>query len=166
MNLPRLAITLGDPAGIGPEIIGKLLLSGSISRRCSPVIIGDTTLLPPLFQKKHSCKFIHIPVPSRARLRQGKISAYTGQASYDAIIRAVELARSGDVDGIVTAPISKAALHLAGHRYPGHTELLAALTGSKNYAMLMVAGTLRTIMVTRHIPVSLTGKKLDQKHMQ
>lgn len=155
MVLPTLAITLGDPSGIGPEITAKALLSKGIYKVCRPVVVGDIRFLKPFIpeNKKLPCRFVHIPSDLKS-VKSGKISAASGHAAYSAIVRAVELAKSREVSGIVTSPISKAALSLAGCRFPGHTELLASLTNTKDYAMMMLAENYRTVMVTRHMPLS------------
>lgn len=165
MSLPRIVITAGDPAGIGPEIIAKAVVHPGIARICRPVIIGDSRvfarygIVPPSLP----ASFINVPTPGLARFVPGSISVATGRASYAYIDRAVRLIGAGRADALVTAPISKAAINCAGIHYAGHTELLAALTGTKNCAMLMAAGKLRVVMATRHIPLSSVGKSLTKK---
>ena len=161
MAVPRLAVTLGDPSGIGPEIVAKALLRSAIYRRCRPVVIGDKRLLSILPGAiKSRFDVIDIPVSGR-QVSPGKISRASGMAAYVWLMKAVELARCGRVRGIVTAPISKEALALAGIGLPGHTELLAGATGTKNFAMMMAAGRLRAVMVTRHRPLMSVGAALS-----
>jgi len=161
--LPRLAITLGDPNGIGPEIVGKCLALPSLYRYCQPVIVGDEITL-----QRHNIstasaryRFVDVRTKGFTKIDPGKTTVQAGRASHAAVVRAVNLIRSGEADALVTAPVSKEALHRAGVRYPGHTELLAALTGSEHYAMLMLAGSLRAVMATRHVALSRAGKTLS-----
>lgn len=161
MALPRLAITIGDPAGIGPEIVRKIIEYKPLYKICKPIIIGDIRLFKGIKQNKLLFEFVDIPVSDIGQIKPGQISIASGKASYDYICKAVNLVENNKADAIVTSPISKAALNLAGFPFQGHTELLASLTNTKNYAMLMVAGKLRSVMVTRHIPVCETGKKLS-----
>ncbi len=100
---------------------------------------------------------------NKSAVKTGKFSRVTGAMSYLWLKRSIELAKSGRVNAIVTAPISKEALHLAGINYSGHTEILADLTKTKNYAMLMVSESLRAVMVTRHIPLSGVSKEITKE---
>jgi 4-hydroxythreonine-4-phosphate dehydrogenase len=161
-ELPLIAITAGDPAGIGPEIVAKALRSPRVRAACRPVVIGDrrlfkTAALPGVF------RMIDVAVPRYASLRPGRPSPKTGRASYEYIVRAVELVRNREAEAIVTAPVSKAAVNSSGIAFKGHTELLAELSGTDEFAMLMIAGKLRTVMVTRHIPVAETGRRLTTR---
>ncbi|MFH1368425.1 MAG: 4-hydroxythreonine-4-phosphate dehydrogenase PdxA [Elusimicrobiota bacterium] len=165
MSLPTIAITIGDPAGIGPEITAKALSNPSISKICRPVVIGSKVFfpagIPKILAKKN---FIDIGVDS-SKVIAGRNSATSGRAAYEYILRAVDLVRSGYADALVTAPVSKAAFMLAGVPYPGHTELLASLTGTSKFVMMMIAGRLRAAMVTRHMPLSETGKNLSVENI-
>ena len=165
MSLPKVAITLGDPAGIGPEIVYKALQERGIFKICRPEIIGSFALA-----EKHGFDFkqfqcvLHDTAADVAhKIRRGEVTAASGEASYRYILKAVELARTGKVLAIATAPISKEALNAAGHNYPGHTELLAKLTRTKDFAMLMAAGSFRVVMVTRHLPVKEISRALSVK---
>lgn len=133
-NRPIIAITMGDPAGIGPEIAFKAASHPQVTKICRPVIIGDS---------KEELK----------RFRIGKISKAAGRASIGYVKKAIELALAKKVDAIVTGPINKEAIHLAGVKFPGHTELLAARTRTKNYAMMFVSPKLWVMLVTIHIPL-------------
>ncbi|MCA9110700.1 MAG: 4-hydroxythreonine-4-phosphate dehydrogenase PdxA, partial [Planctomycetaceae bacterium] len=129
--LPRLAITLGDVAGIGPEVVVRALADESIRAVCQPVVIGDETIL----QRTANClgltssldgiEKVVVTTPGLGDVKLGTIDARAGAAAFDCLTTAINLALSGQVDGIVTAPLNKYALHLAGHDYPGHTEILA-----------------------------------------
>jgi 4-hydroxythreonine-4-phosphate dehydrogenase len=168
---PILAITLGDPAGIGPEIVAKTLADNKTFRICNPVIVGDRHAMKMGIDVAHvSLQLNIIKSISEARfepgvidlidldnidpekVEMGKPRAMTGAASAEYVIHAADLALDGKVDGIVTAPLNKEAMHLGGYDYPGHTELLAEKSGTSDYAMMLVSGNLRVIHVTTHIP--------------
>ncbi|MFL5489583.1 MAG: 4-hydroxythreonine-4-phosphate dehydrogenase PdxA [Gemmatimonadaceae bacterium] len=149
----RLAMTVGDPRGIGPEIVTKALADLSVSERCDIVVVG--------------AQGIGIRVDESVgewTLNGG--TALAGQLSGLAIERAVQMAMAGDVDGIVTAPIDKAALYAGGYDYPGHTEMLAQLTGAR-VAMMLASDKLRVVLATTHIPLrevfsSLTAQAITE----
>ncbi len=133
MPLPRIAITAGDPAGIGPEIARKAAADPRVTAVCEPVIVEP---------------------PDAAAFRPGELSAAAGRAAHDAILRAVSAARAGDVAGIATAPVSKEAFALAGLPWKGHTDLLAHLTGAPDVAMMFESPALRVVLATVHIPLA------------
>ncbi len=160
-KLPRIIITMGDPAGIGPEIIIKALASPAVFRACRPIVIGDRRLLPGPLPSRSVIE--HIPVDDIDAIETGRDSAVCGRAAYAWIRRASDMLGKGEADALVTAPLSKAALHLAGVHFAGHTEMLASLSGTKDFGMLMAAGRLRAVMVTRHMPLADTGKKIRVK---
>lgn len=141
---PRLAVTLGDPRGIGPEVVAKALGGGSLE--ADAVLIGPDDLLA--------------GIPARSRIGVGSWGERNGDAreagllAVRSIERAVWLARAGEVDAIVTGPVEKRALHLAGYRFPGVTELLSHLTGGAETVMMLATGNLRVVLVTTHIPLS------------
>jgi 4-hydroxythreonine-4-phosphate dehydrogenase len=149
----RLAMTVGDPRGIGPEIVSKALADPRVGERCDVVVIG--------------AEGAGIPVDESVGKWDSKSDiAAAGRLSGLAIERAVELAKSGRVDGIVTGPIDKAALHAGGYDYPGHTEMLADLTGSR-VAMMLASDKLRVVLATTHIalrdvPEMLTAESIVQ----
>lgn len=134
---PRLAVTLGDPRGIGPEIVQAALRDDALRDECELVLVGP-----------HGTG-LDIDAPIGDWSPGGDVAA-AGRLSGLAIARAVELAREGNVDGIVTAPIDKAALYAGGYDYPGHTEMLADLTGS-DVAMMLASDRLRVVLATTHI---------------
>ena len=141
---PRLAVTLGDPRGIGPEVIARAL--GAAPLGADIVLVGPDDLLT--------------GIPARSRIGVGAWGAGSGERAKEAgllavrsIERAVWLARAGDVDAVVTGPVEKRALHLAGYRFPGVTELLSHLTGNTPCAMMLAAGQLRVVLVTTHVPL-------------
>jgi 4-phospho-D-threonate 3-dehydrogenase / 4-phospho-D-erythronate 3-dehydrogenase len=146
--LPRIAITVGDPAGIGPEIAVKAAEHPDVRAVCEPVIYGASSAGP--------LRTFDI----------GKVSAEAGQAAYDAVLRAVRDAQSGSIDAIATAPINKEAFAAAGIPWRGHTELLAHLTRAPRFAMMFYAETLRVILATVHIPISEVPRALTQKRVE
>jgi 4-hydroxythreonine-4-phosphate dehydrogenase len=168
---PIIGITMGDAAGIGPEIIAKALSLGEIYKVCRPVVIGDADAMRegvrvaglqleinPI-KRLSDAKFKHGLIDvldleniSIGELVMGKPQPMAGKASVEYIEKAVELALKGEIDAIATAPINKEAVSMAGYRFAGHTELLAHLTKTRDYAMLLVAGPLRVIHVTTHLP--------------
>jgi 4-hydroxythreonine-4-phosphate dehydrogenase len=169
--LKKIAVTMGDPAGVGPEVILKALSrSEEIRDVCRPIIIGDRVVMEEavrLLDLSVKIKLIQTPgeaglVPGAldmidlAELREFKKkipSAEGGRACAIYIRKAVELALNKQVDAVVTAPISKEALKMAGMKWPGHTEMLAEITGTKDYAMMLVGGPLRVILVTIHTAI-------------
>ncbi|MGE0405199.1 MAG: 4-hydroxythreonine-4-phosphate dehydrogenase PdxA [Candidatus Korobacteraceae bacterium] len=169
MSRPIIAITMGDAAGVGPEIIIKSLAHRELYERCRPLVIGDAIRLEESCQIVHSnLKIRSISSARNARftagtvdcidlkllpssLPWGKISAQAGDAAFHYVRIACELAMSGEVQAICTAPLNKAALHAGGHIYPGHTELLADLTHTTEVSMMLVTPKLRVIHVTTHI---------------
>ncbi len=165
----KIGITMGDGAGIGPEVIVKAMVDRELPRDCRCVIVGD---LRRLAMASRICRlnlrFQAISHPSEARFRPGtldvidvgllpaelpfgKLSAAAGEAAYQYVRRCTELAQEGAIQAICTAPLNKEALHFAGHAYPGHTELLAELTGTAEVSMMLVNSKLRVIHVTTHI---------------
>jgi 4-hydroxythreonine-4-phosphate dehydrogenase len=166
-----LGITIGDVAGIGPEITAKALLRHSALREvCRPVAIGDAgalrravtltggdpavvrTLLTPTDATNDPSllEVIQEGVPVE-HVEPGRISAEAGDAAARYVIRACALARDGAIDGIVTAPLNKAAMHAGGHKWPGHTELLAHEFGVDRYSLVLSAGDLYLFHVTTHV---------------
>ena len=133
----RLAVTVGDPRGIGPEVVTKALADPRVGERCDIVVVGPTNSAPR----------VDISIGEWGRRND---AATAGALSGHAIKRAVELAQAGEVEGIVTAPIDKAALLAGGYDYPGHTEMLAELTRSR-VAMMLASTKLRVVLATTHM---------------
>lgn len=167
---PVIGITMGDAAGIGPEIIIKALSSKEIYDMCSPIVIGDSLIIQQATtivgaslttnsvssidqaKFKYGCiDVFDLKNVDLKALSRGRVDAMAGKAAVDFIEKAVSLALKRQIDAIVTAPINKEAVNKAGYGYAGHTELLAHLTGTKDYAMMLVSGLLRVIHVTTHI---------------
>lgn len=130
MGLPKIAITVGDPAGIGPEIAERAASDASVREMCEPIIFT-----PPID-------------PS---IKAGEVSAVAGRAAYDTIVRAVDAAQHGVVDAIATAPVNKLAFAKAGLEWKGHTDLLAHLCGTPNVAMMFHSPQLKVVLITVHV---------------
>jgi len=140
-------MTVGDPRGIGPEIVAKALADPRVSERCDVVVVGPEGT------------GVAVSEPVERWLPESG-AAFAGKLSGLAIERAVEMALAGVVDGIVTAPIDKAALHAGGYDFPGHTEMLGSLTGSR-VAMMLASDKLRVVLATTHIPLRRVTEKLS-----
>jgi len=142
---PRIAITEGDPAGIGPEIARRAASDPRVLAVCAPVLYG---------------------APAGDQFETGVLSAEAGRAAYRAIVDAVADAIRGDVAAIATAPINKEALRLAGLPWNGHTDLLAHLTGAKHAAMMFFSDELRVVLATVHVPLADVPALLTQSLME
>ncbi len=154
--LKKIAITIGDPAGIGPEIVLKAIMSHEIEGICEPIIIGDIAVVEEAVEKLNmpvdlnNLKIINTGEIKDRNFYRCKPSAEGGRACVSYIKKAVELALNKEVYAIVTAPISKESLKMAGFKCPGHTEMLAELTSTKDYAMMFYSDNLKLILVTIH----------------
>ena len=167
---PIIAITMGDPAGVGPEIAVRALADVATFRICRPLVVGDASVLQATLEGMGARLALHpVSAPAQAQfvpgqidvldlhnvdmayLQKAQVSAMAGAAAYDYIVRAIDLALAGSVDAVVTCPIHKDALNQAGHHYPGHTEIFAERTRTQDYAMMLTAGGLRVVLVTIHI---------------
>jgi 4-hydroxythreonine-4-phosphate dehydrogenase len=179
MSLPTIALTMGDAAGIGPEIIMKALASADVRALCNPLVIGDAERLRVAGERVATrLKVETLDDPAEASyghgnvecidlnlipadLPFGQLSAIAGEAAYRYIERAVRIVEAGKAQAICTAPLSKEALQAAGHKYPGHTELLAALTHTPEVSMMLVAPQLRVIHVTTHMGLLDAIERID-----
>lgn len=185
MAKPVLAITMGDPSGVGPEIIAGALASPAVISVCRPLVIGDATALERGISIVGAPLTIELlpagvppgePVPGVVYLRPltqlapadmefGRPTAATGDAVFRYIVEAARLCLAREVAGMVTAPINKEAMNRGGHRYPGHTELLAELTGTGEFVMMLAGERLRVTLVTIHealaaVPALVTFAKV------
>ena len=178
---PLLAITMGDAAGIGPEIAVRALADAETHRICRPLVIGDGAVVEAVLDEMEVDLTVHsIADLSEAgfqprqidvldlhnidlsRLEKAQVCAMAGAAAYEYIVRAIDLALDGTVDAVVTGPIHKDALNQAGYHYPGHTEILAARTGTQDFAMMLVAGELRVVLVTIHVALREALDQIDE----
>jgi 4-hydroxythreonine-4-phosphate dehydrogenase len=173
---------MGDPAGVGPEIVIRAIASEAVQRLCAPLVIGDRSVMEEALrlvdlplrlrvidspgQSKPSPDVVElIDIDAPGEFDKGKPTAEGGRACAACIRKAVKLALDGKLDGIVTAPISKEALKMAGMKWPGHTEMLAELTGTADYAMVLTGGPLKVILVTIHtalknVPALITRRNV------
>ncbi|HTK91010.1 MAG TPA: 4-hydroxythreonine-4-phosphate dehydrogenase PdxA [Verrucomicrobiae bacterium] len=169
-HAPRIGITMGDPAGVGPEITVKALAVPEVAASCRAVVVGSGDALAaaidllraPVTLRRvkavEDCRYasgtvecLDLANVDMASLPRGAVSPEAGRAAYAYIETAVGLCQRGAIDGIVTAPINKEALAAAGHQHTGHTEILAKLSGTKDFAMLLMGKELRVIHVTTHV---------------
>lgn len=168
---PVIGITMGDAAGVGPEIIVKSLSIKEIYEQCKPVVIGDAKML----NRAVAITKCNVEVRSITQiedaeytfgtidcidldllpsdLKYGKISAESGNAAFQYIKTAIDLAKESKIQAICTAPLNKEALHKGGHIYPGHTEILAKLTETEDYAMMLASPKLKVIHLTTHVGI-------------
>ncbi|NUQ62462.1 MAG: 4-hydroxythreonine-4-phosphate dehydrogenase PdxA [Pirellulales bacterium] len=188
---PTVALTMGDPAGVGPEILVGAWTHPELLREARPVALGHPEILrraARLWKLEAEVKEIDSvdeAAPSETVLpclrcgtddvlevKPGTIDARAGQAAYDAVVAGARLALNGEVDAVTTAPLHKEALHLAGHRYPGHTELLAELCGVDDFAMMLYLGAespnalrggLAVVHVTLHTALHNVFEELNEE---
>ena len=167
---PLLAITMGDPAGIGPEIVLKALAHREIYERCRPLVLGDRRILeragpwvssqlgfdvveqPAIGRYEHgqvTLLDLHNAVPGECPV--GEVSSAAGRAAVEYVFAGCDLAMAKQADAVVTAPLNKAAMNQAGFHYAGHTELLTERTGAQRVSMLLVGPTLRVVHVSTHV---------------
>jgi 4-hydroxythreonine-4-phosphate dehydrogenase len=142
---PRVAITSGDPAGIGPEVAARAAADPRVLAACEPVIYS---------------------APAGTEYVPGVLSAEAGRAAYDIIVRAVSDARNAAIDAIATAPVNKEAFRLAGLPWSGHTDLLAHLTGASHVAMMFHSEPLRVVLATVHVPLADVPRLLTRSVME
>lgn len=180
---PIVCITMGDGAGVGPEIIMKSLNDSEIYENCRPFVVGDVKIL----ERAGKIVGANLEVSSIDSVEDAKFSYGTvdcidlnllpdnmvfgqlykeaGNASFRYLERAIQLAKREEIDVICTAPLNKEALHKSGHIYPGHTEILAELTGTKDYAMMLSAPNLRVIHVTTHVGILDAVKQINPERV-
>jgi 4-hydroxythreonine-4-phosphate dehydrogenase len=169
VQLPIVAVTMGDAAGIGAEVTAAAIANPEMYKLCRPIVVGDARRLkrgaelmgvkievrevdgPELVEYSPSILNVIDPKLIPEDLLFGELSAVAGHAAYEYLRIASELAMDNRVQAICTAPLNKEALHLAGHKFPGHTELLAHFTGTKEVSMMLSTEKLRVIHVTTHI---------------
>lgn len=182
----RIAVTMGDPAGVGPEICLRLLADPSLAHECAPVIFGDADVLrrvaaklrlrfeapviaeadwPKTAQAINSPAVLDLRCVDAAALMPGKVDARCGDAAFRYVIAAIEAGLKGEVAAITTAPLNKEALHAAGHKYPGHTEIFAERMRAERSCMTFFSDELTCSLVTVHIgyhevPTALTIERI------
>ena len=181
--MPRIGITMGDPAGIGPEVVLKAVAEEEIRRVCVPVIIGDAQALAhtartldlqsgydiirteETFPDQLTEPVIYHLDNISGYIEPGIESGAAGKAAAGYIEAAVELCAAGSIDAMATAPINKRALFLGGYSFPGHTEFLAHLTGAEEYAMAFVAANLRIVLLSTHVPLAEAIRMVERDRM-
>jgi 4-hydroxythreonine-4-phosphate dehydrogenase len=175
---------MGDPAGIGPEVVAKALAGKALSRLCRPVVIGSRSVMEQTVKAlRLGLKVVPVQDPQELSLTGGQITVLdplekplgrfemgvaaieTGAASVAFIRNGVELAMAGRIGGIVTAPINKEAMNMAGFHYPGHTELLADLTRSAEVGMMIVGGPLKIMFTTTHVAIKDLSSMLTSERI-
>lgn len=167
---PILGLTMGDPAGVGPEIIAKALSRAETYKTCRPLVIGDARVM------RQACEYAKVDLAINVvtdagegrytpgtmdvfdhcrvdfdTFKLGKISQTAGRAAFDAVKAGIDLAMNKQISGVVTAPIHKEAIALAGCPFPGHTEIFAHYTGTKDVSMMLAAGNFRVVHVSTHV---------------
>ena len=180
---PKLALTLGDPAGIGPEIILKVLTDPMISQSCELTVVGTKSILLQNYQQlpikieklanPETLSILDIPIKPtiQSQIIPGYINAISGKTSFDYLNTAITETLRGNFQGIITAPISKSSWKVAGFDYPGQTEVLAERSRVDQFGMLFVAKspytgwTMRTLLATTHIPLNKVSQTLTPKLM-
>jgi len=181
---PVIGITMGDPAGVGPEITCKMFADKTVYEFSRPLVIGDSGCLTEgmkvgkvslqlnSIKKSSESKFVpgtidvidlhNVDIKS---LKMGEPQAMAGKACVEYIKKAVALATVGEIDAIVTGPINKKAMNMGGYKYAGHTELLADLTNTKDFAMLLVAGPLKVIHVSTHVSLVEAIRRVQKERV-
>ena len=166
MSIPKIAVTMGDPAGVGPEVCLHLLQNTEIAQLCTPVVFGDAAVLT---QAAVQCRLakpdkvvaglgeadapsvFDIGAIDLIDFETGTVNAATGRAGYTYVENAIDAALGGQVAAVTTAPLNKEALHAAGISFPGHTEIFAARTHAQRSCMLQYSSEVRCVFVTTHV---------------
>lgn len=178
---PILAISMGDPAGIGPEIIVKALSKPEIYDECRPVVAADYGVMLDALRITNSKLTLNkVDSPAQARfeygsidvidmhdvdmskLEYGKVSAMAGNAAFESVVKVIELAMNGEVDATITPPLNKEAMNLAGHHFNGHTEIYATYTNTKEYSMMLAHDNLRVVHVSTHVSLAEACRRVKK----
>ncbi|MFC1766973.1 4-hydroxythreonine-4-phosphate dehydrogenase PdxA [Candidatus Margulisiibacteriota bacterium] len=185
MEKPIIGITMGDAAGIGPEVIVKAFQNSEVQSYVRPVVIGDRRIIKNALKiakaenmqinpikKVAEAKFIPNTIDiidlenlEPSKVKMGQLSKYCGKAAIQYLEKAIKLAMSKEIDAIATAPINKEAIRKAGYKFQGHTEILAKRTKTKKYAMMFVSDALWVILVTTHLPIKDIYKQINKKRV-
>ena len=179
---PIVGITMGDPAGIGPEVVVKAVTDRRAVRGCHPIVLGSYHIIfsaARKFLERATVRRIVWPEDAKTcgdgirvldcsgfdhgKIKTGKVSRLSGRMAADSVFCAVGLALSGQIDAVVTAPLSKKGLRLAGYDFPGHTELLAYLTATSSYAMMFVSKHYKVVLVTTHLPLAQVARNVSRE---
>ncbi len=179
---PIIGITMGDPAGIGPEVVVKAVTNKKVMNLCHPLVFGSYPIILSVAKKflkkatirkvvwaedvrglKEGINVLAATKVDPSKIKVGKITKLSGKMAADSVFCATQFALSEQIDAVVTAPLSKKGLKLAGYDFPGHTELLAYLCAIRNYAMMFVSGKYKVALVTTHLPSSEVARSLSKK---
>jgi 4-hydroxythreonine-4-phosphate dehydrogenase len=183
---PLLAITLGDPAGIGPEVILKALQHEAVYESARPLVVGDGRILQRALAWVGGAplRIETVSKPGQGRYQAGtltllemnnadpnhiipgKVGAAAGKAAVEYVFAACDLALAGEVDAVVTAPLNKEAMHLGGYKYPGHTELLTERTHAQKVSMLLVGPKLRVVHVSTHVSLQEAIRRVTRARVR
>ena len=182
--LPILAITMGDAAGVGPEVVARALAQEALHQFCRPLVIGAVDILTRAGQLVGSpLAWRKVPSPAEACFQSGTVDVLdpgnltwekvtpgvvcpaAGKAAVEYVLKAGELALAGEVEAVATAPLNKDAMRQGGYHYLGHTEILAELTGTPRCTTMLVSGELRVVHVTRHVPLSQVAQLITQERV-
>lgn len=169
-SLPILGISMGDPASIGPEVTVKAIADAAVTSTCRPVVVGDAgvlqqaidftgvglrvnriTAIPEAEFDNGVVNVLDLANVDPDSFKLGDVSAMCGQAAFEYVVKVIDLAMQGEIDGTVTGPINKESINMAGHHFSGHTEIYAEYTESPKYAMLLVEEDLRVVHVSTHV---------------
>ncbi len=181
---PAIGITMGDAAGVGPEIIAMALAEHEIRDICNPVVIGDAAIIQQALQiigssakvsgikgigeaqfANGTIEIVDLHNLSPRLVVKGQVSSLAGKAAFEYLRYAVDMALSGDIKAVVTAPLNKEALNEAGYSYPGHTEILAELCGAKQICMMLVVGDLRAAHISGHLSLKEACDSLSKERI-
>ena len=181
---PIIAITMGDAAGVGPEIVLKALALDEMYVLCRPLVVGDVGVLAQARQvlglhvdlhraadvgggcfEPGSIDVLDLANVDLARLKVGEVSDMAGKAAVEYVLKAGQMALSGEVQGIATGPLNKEAMQLGGYDYIGHTEILADLAKSPRCTTMLISGSLRVVHVTRHLPLRQVADSITRERV-
>ena len=180
MSLPKIAVTMGDPAGVGPEVCLHLLQNADLAGRCVPIVFGDRAVLEQAAEQCGLTKptayidgwaeaegpcVLDLSTIALSDFETGTINAATGRAGYTYVEDAINAALSGQVAAVTTAPLNKEALRAAGVPFPGHTEIFAALTHAQRACMLQYSSEVRCVFVTTHVPYAEVPRLLTKERI-
>lgn len=170
-NRPLIGITMGDPAGCGPEITVRALADPSLYERCRPMVVGDIKCMKDALRVTGKTEFklnqiekpgdgkyeygtidvLHLELIEWDKFEYGKVSKMCGNAAFECVKKVIELANAGEIDATVTNALNKEAMNLAGHHFNGHTEIYAHYTGTEKYTMMLAHDDLRVVHVSTHV---------------
>lgn len=180
MSLPKIAVTMGDPAGVGPEVCLHLLHNAEVAELCVPVVFGDRVVLEQAAEQCGLAKpakcvgglteadgpcVLDLGAITTSDFQTGEVNAATGRAGYTYVEDSINAALSGQVAAVTTAPLNKEALRAAGIPHPGHTEIFAALTHAQRACMLQYSSEVRCVFVTTHVPYAGVPRLLTKERI-